>query len=128
TRDMSSGGLRMIPEPRLFFPDPTKNLRRPSRKLLTISGPNTRWLFIRQFLSMTTNTTSFASTCAVEDTGYGRDPATAPLLILRRFFYVRLNLANPNPAPINSDPARRFEIFSKRGFFTADSVRPASCP
>ena len=128
TRDMSSGGLRPIPEPRLFSPDPTRNLRRRSGKLRTISGPNTRCPFIRLFLSMTTSTTSCASTCAAEDTGCGRDPATACLPILRRVFYVRLNLANPNPAPINSDPAMRFEIFSKRGFLTADNVRPASCP
>src|SRR3989442_13768680 len=128
TRDMSSGGLRPIPEPRLFSPDPTRNLRRRSGKLRTISGPNTRCPFIRLFLSMTTSTTSCASTCAAEDTGCGRDPATARLPILRRVFYVRLNLANPNPAPINSDPAMRFEIFSKRGFLTADNVRPASCP
>ena len=42
--------------------------------------------------------------------------------------YVRLSLASPTPAPINSDPAIRFVSFSNRGLRAVLNARPASCP
>ena len=107
--------LRAILEPKLFSQDPIRSWRRLFAKLRTISGRSTPCLFIHLLQSMTTHTTRFGSPCAAGDTPCEPARVTA----LRRLFYVRLNRANPNPAPISSAPAMH-----SRSSRNAGSLRP----